>query len=136
MNPVLRFRLVATIYLILEISAYIIYESINSHLPQYLKDYEALYSSYVHDNYRILFYVVLLSLVLVHVISTFLLMIKKWSCKYLYIISGMSLYLISPLYGPVIEHGFTAMISSVASIFFGMSVICLFWLSEKTDEQN
>lgn len=134
MNPVSKFRLVAALYLILEISGYLIYYSVNSYLPQYLKDYEALDYSYIHDSYRMFFYIALLSIVLVHIISIFLLMVKKWSAKYFYVISGMSLYLISPLYGPVIEHGFTAMISSVASIFFGMSVMCLFWLSEKDAE--
>lgn len=131
MENISRFRLVAAIYLFLEIFGYIIYESVNSSLPQYLKNHEENGYSYISEDYKGVFYVVLLIFILAHITSILLLMMKKWSVKYIYAISGVSLYLISPVYGPVVEHGFTSMLSSIASIFFGMSVMYSFWLSEK-----
>lgn len=87
---------------------------------------------YINEEHKITFYIALLLLVITHILSAILLFIPKWIGKYPYAISGISLDLISPMYGHVVEHGFTSMLSSIASIFFGMSVVYSFILSEKS----
>ena len=131
MANITKFRLIVGIYLLLEVLGYFIFESVNSHFPKYLKLYEEQEHQYINEEYKMIFYIVLLFIIITHILSDILLFIPKWIGKYAYAISGVSLYLVSPMYGPVVEHGFTSMISSIASIFFGMSVVYSFILSEK-----